>query len=418
MARDERNNELTNRTRTPIENHFQPSMKAMSPRQPLKLREKGMDEFPIMEQQPGNIVLFHPHLPAKAIDYVTKVLKSRWIGQGPLVDEFEHKFSARFASRRPTLAVRAGTDALHLAYILAGLQSGDEVISPLFTCTATNMPLLYLGAKAVFADVQPDTLNIDPIDVRRRITERTKAIVCIHHGGLPSDMAELQTIADEYGLKLIEDAAHALGATYRGRTIGQISDFTMFSFAAVKTMTTGDGGMLIMRDASLLDQARRLRSAGIDRKAKQAGNWENDIFEIGYRYQTSDIAAAMGLAALEEFDSVLAQRRSLLVQYERELANIPGLTLVGVGHCDRTHAAWMCTVLVERREALQRKLREHNIESSQVHYRNDRYSIFGGRRDDYPNMDAVEDRYMHLPLHTRMNQSDVTRICSTIRAGW
>ena len=126
----------------------------------------------------------------------------------------------------------------------------------------------------------------------------------------------------------------------------------------------------------------------------------------------------MGLATLEEFDSVLAQRRSLLVQYERELANIPGLTLVGVGHRDRTHAAWMCTIMVERREALQKKLREHNIESSQVHYRNDRYSIFGGRRNDYPNMDAVEDRYMHLPLHTRMDRSDVTRICSTIRAGW
>ena len=390
----------------------------MSTQQLHKLREKGMDEFPIMENKPGNLVLFHPHLPAKAVDYVTKVLNSRWIGQGPLVDEFERKFGARFAGHRPTLAVRAGTDALHLAYILAGLQSGDEVISPLFTCTATNIPFLYMGVKIIFADVQIGSLNIDPVDVRRRITERTKAIVCIHHGGLPSDMAELQTIADEYGLKLIEDAAHALGATYRGQTIGSLSDFTMFSFAAVKSMTTGDGGMLIMRDASLIDKARRLRSAGIDRKAKQAGIWENDIFEIGYRYQTSDIAAAMGLAALEEFDSVLAHRRNLLEQYERELANIPGVTLIGAGHLERTHAAWMCTILADRREALQKKLREQNIETSQVHYRNDRYSIFGGRREDFPNMDAVEDKYLHLPLHTRMNRSDVRRVCAAIRLGW
>src|SRR6516225_2535765 len=185
-------------------------------------------------------------------------------------------------------------------------------------------------------------------------------------------MAELQTIADEFDLKLIEDAAHALGATYRGQTIGQISDFTTFSFAAVKNITTGDGGMLIMRDGSLLDKARRLRSAGTDRKAKQAGNWENDIFEIGYRYQTSDIAAAMGLAALDEFDDVLAHRRRLLKQYEQELANIPGLSIIGTGRRDRTHAAWMCTVLAENREAFQKKLREHNTESSQVHYRNDR----------------------------------------------
>jgi len=393
-------------------------MKVMSSPQTLTMREKAMDEFPIMEDEPGNIVLFHPHISDRAVDAVTKVLKSRWIGQGPLVEEFEQKFGARFAGQYPTLAVRAGTDALHLAYILAGLQPGDEVISPLFTCTATNIPLLYLGVKIVFADVQLDTLNIDPADVRRRITDKTKAIVCIHHGGLPCDMAELQAIADEYGLKLIEDAAHALGATYRGQSIGQISDFTMFSFAAVKNITTGDGGMLIMRDAALLDKARRLRSAGTDRKAKQAGNWENDIFEIGYRYQTSDIAAAMGLAALDEFDDILAHRRSLLEQYERELVNIPGLTVVGTGHRDRTHAAWMCTILAERREALQKKLREQNIESSQVHYRNDRYCVFGGRRDDFPNMDSIEENYLHLPLHTRMDGSDVARICSTIRAGW
>jgi len=386
--------------------------------EPLKMREKAMDEFPVMEDKPGNIVLFHPHVSTKAIEAATKVLKTRWIGQGPLVEDFEQKFSLRFGGHNPALAVHAGTDALHLAYILAGLQPGDEVIAPLFTCTATNIPFLYMGVKIVFADVQLGTLNIDPADVRRRITEKTKAIVCIHHGGLPCDLAELQAIADEYDLKMIEDAAHGLGATYRGQSIGQISDFTMFSFAAVKNITTGDGGMLIMRNVSLLDKARRLRNAGIDRKAKQAGNWENDIFEIGYRYQMSDVAAAMGLAALEEFDRVLAHRRSLLDAYERELANIPGITLIGLGHRDRTHAAWMCTILAESREALQKKLREQNIESSQVHYRNDRYSIFGGRRSDFPNMDVIEDSYLHLPLHTHMNRSDVARICSTIRAGW
>ena len=394
-------------------------MTALSTELPLKLPEKAMSEFPVMEDKAGNIVLFHPHIPASAIEAVTKVLKTRWIGQGPRVDEFERKFGARFAGRNLALAVGAGTDALHLAYILAGLQPGDEVIAPLFTCTATNIPLLYMGVKIVFADVQLGTLNIDPADVRRRITQKTKAIVCVHYSGLPCDMAELQAIADEYDLKLIEDAAHALGATYRGQSIGRISDFTMFSFAAVKNITTGDGGMLLLRDASLLDKAQRLRSAGVDRKAKQAGIWQNDILEIGYRYQMSDIAAAMGLAALDEFDDILAHRRALLTEYERELVNVPGVTVIGSAGCrDRTHAAWMCAVLVERREALQKKLREHRIESSQVHYRNDRYSIFGGRRKDFPNMDAVEDKYLMLPLHTRMDCPDVRRICSTIRAGW
>src|SRR5262249_36914303 len=162
-----------------------------------------------------------------------------------------------------------------LAYILADLKSEDEVIVPIFTCTATNIPLLYLGAKVVFADVQPGTLNMDPADVVRRLTPRTRAIVCVHYGGLPCDMAELQKIADEHGLKLIEDAAHAIGATYRGRSIGSISDFTMFSFQAIKNITTGDGGMLILNDEVLAARARRIRWFGIDRKAKQGGNWEN-----------------------------------------------------------------------------------------------------------------------------------------------
>lgn len=393
-------------------------MKAMSAEPPRKTPEKLMEAFPLMESGQGNIVLFHPHIPRDAIDAVVNVLKSRWIGQGPLADEFERKFGERFAGACSTLAVGAGTHALHLAYVLAGLKPEDEVISPVFTCTNTNIPLLHMGVRVVFADVQRGTLNIDPADVRRRITDRTKAIVCVHYGGLPCDMMELQEIADEFDLTLIDDAAHALGATYHGRSVGEISDFTMFSFAAVKNITTGDGGMLLMRDPSLLDKARRLRSAGIDRKAKQAGTWENDIFELGYRYQITDIAAAIGLAALDEFDQILSHRRGLLELYHQDLANVPGVSPVGAGYRDRSHASWMCTVLVEKREALQTKLREQGIESSQVHYRNDRYSIFGGRRRDFPNMDAVEDRYLALPLHTRLSQSDVQRICSTIRAGW
>jgi len=377
-----------------------------------------MHEFPVMEPSRGNIVLFHPHIPEKAAESVVRVLDSRWIGQGPRVEEFEQKFSARFGGKLPALAVGSGTDALHLAYILAGLQPGDEVIAPLFTCTATNIPFLYMGVRVIFADVQPGTLNIDPDDVRRRITKKTKAIVCVHYGGLPCDMTELQSMADEHGLRLIEDAAHALGATYRGKTIGQISDFTMFSFQAIKNITTGDGGMLVLKDESLADKARRIRWFGIDRKAKQGGNWQNDITEIGYKYQMTDISAALGLAALGEFDCILSHRQSLLRSYEELLQNVPGISMVGAGYQDRTHAAWMCTVLVENREGLQAKLRDNGIESAQVHYRNDRYSIFGGRQRGYPNMDALEERYLVLPLHTKMGAGEVARVCETIRSGW
>jgi dTDP-4-amino-4,6-dideoxygalactose transaminase len=231
-------------------------------------------------------------------------------------------------------------------------------------------------------------------------------------------MDALQAIADEHGLLLIEDAAHALGATYKGRSIGGISDFTIFSFQAIKHITTGDGGMLLLKDPDMADQARRLRWFGIDRRAKQKGIWENDITEVGYKYQMTDIAASIGRASLREFDSILSCRRGLLAAYEHGLRGVTGLEVVGAAHPDRTHAAWICTVLAENREGLQRKLRDNHIESAQVHYRNDRYSIFGGRRTDFPNMDAVEDRYLVLPLHSRMGIEQVQCVCSVIREGW
>ena len=380
--------------------------------------EPAMNEFPLLETSSENIVLFHPHIPAKAAEAVTEVLKTRWIGQGPRVEQFERTFSLRFGNGCPAVALGSGTDALHLSYILAGLKPGDEVITPLFTCTATTIPFLYMGVNFVFADVQVGTLNIDPADIRRRITPRTKAIVCVHYGGLPCDMDEINAIAEEFNLKVIEDAAHALGGQYKGRLVGEISDFTMYSFQAIKHITTGDGGLLLLKDAALLDKAQRVRWFGIDRKAKQQGIWQNDITEVGYKYQMTDIAASLGLAGLDEFDSILSIRQGLLQIYINELSGVPGISIIGAGYKDRVHAAWMCTVLVDRRQDLMKKLREHGIESAQVHYRNDRYSILGGRRSDFPNMDAVEDKYLVLPLHTKMNGADVRRICSLIRSGW
>jgi dTDP-4-amino-4,6-dideoxygalactose transaminase len=363
------------------------------------------------------LVLFHPHVPDRAVEYVTAVLGTRWIGQGPKVDEFERQFASLVGGGH-SIAVGAGTDALHLAYLLAGIEKDDEVVCPLFTCTATNIPLLYIGAKAVFADIQSSSMNVDPEDVRRRITGRTKAIVCVHHGGLPCDMDEIHHMASEHGLVVIEDAAHALGAAYRGRPVGQLSPFTMFSFQAVKHITTGDGGMLMVQDKQLADKARRLRWFGIDRKAKLLGSWEHDITEVGFKYQMTDIAAALGLAGLEDFDRTLEHRQGLWREYQNGLAGVDGITLVGAGYNDRSHAAWMCTILVERLTALREKLTSNGIESAQVHYRNDRYSIFGGRRADYPSMDHVESRYAMLPLHTRMDVADVERVCAVIRSGW
>ena len=384
--------------------------------QPMTHKEKPMNEMPVMNESEG-IVLFYPNVPKTAIEEVAKVLQSRWIGQGPKVAQFEKEFSEKFAGRGSSLAVGSGTDALHLAYILAGLKEGDEVITPVFTCTATTIQFLYMNVTVRFADIDPETLNINIDHVRELITEKTKAIVCVHYGGLPCDMDELHTIAKEYGIPVIEDAAHALGATYKGKKIGEISEFTMFSFQAIKHITTGDGGMLIVQDKDIVPKGERIRWFGIDRSNKQKGNWENDIWEVGYKYQMTDIAAAMGLAGLHEFDEVLAHRQKLFQAYRKGLQGARGIKLIGAEHTDRTHAAWLCTCLVEKRMDFMKSLRDHKIESSQVHYRNDRYTVLGGRRNDLPHMDAVEDNYIVLPLHTHMNEANDEYVCYVIKKG-
>lgn len=373
-----------------------------------------------MRDEGENIVLFHPHVPAGAAEAVVETLHSRWIGQGPKVELFERKFAEKLGIHYPAVAVGAGTDALHLAYVLAGVQPGDEVIVPVFTCTATNIPLLYHGVRIRFADIQRETMNIDVQDVRRLLSPRTRAIVCVHYGGLPCDMAELLDIGRQHNIPVIEDAAHAVGATYRGEVIGNLSPYTMFSFQAIKHLTTGDGGMLVLQDRQLEKKARRLRWFGIDREAKQGGTWENDIVEVGYKYQMTDIAASIGLAGLEELDHVLDHRRRLFRCYIEQLQGVPGIEVLGSGYRDREHAAWLCTVAVERRADLVHKLRAARIESGLVHFRNDRYSIFTEFREPgaYPNMDYLDGRYLVLPLHLKMGEAQVARVCEVIRAGW
>ena len=382
--------------------------------------KKPVKDMSLMQAESENIVLFYPHVSEKAKKSVMETLDSRWIGQGPKVKLFEENFSKKFGSNSPAIAVGSGTDALHLSYMLAGLKPGDEVIAPVFTCTATNIPFLYMGVKIKFADIDVDTMNIDTNHVRQLMTSKVKAIVCVHYGGLPCDMDELKSIADEWGIPIIEDAAHAVGAKYKGVDIGSISDFTMFSFQAIKHITTGDGGMVVIKDKELVDKAERLRWFGIDRKAKQAGIWENDITEIGYKYQMTDIAAAMGIVSLAEFDEQSKLRKTLFRTYSEELANCDRLRVVGNGFTDREHAAWLFTVIVEDRYKLQEKLRDNKIESNQVHFRNDRYSIFKEFTDGkkFPNMDKVEDDYLVLPLHTKMTVEDVRKVCSVIKSGW
>lgn len=358
-----------------------------------------------------HIPLMVPFVPETAIKAVTETLQTRWVGQGPKVEEFEKLFSERIGL--PAVAVGSCTDALHLAYLLAGIRPGDEVIAPLFTCTATNIPLLYLGAKIKFADIHLRSLNMNPM-IEALVTEKTKAVVVVHYGGMPvQGMVYLQDFCRIHNLVLIEDCAQALGGTYDNQPLGSFGDFSCFSFQAVKHVCTGDGGMLMVRNPELVEKAKRIRWFGIDRKAKLEGTWANDISEIGYKYQMTDIAASMGIAGLKELDTQILHRRELRREYCNGLPS-----KVQVLDEDSESACWLMTVSVERRDDLRIKLSNNGIESDQVHYRNDRYSIFSEFCGKFPCMDALDSKYLVLPMHMGMAIEDVKYVCEVIREGW
>ena len=373
-------------------------------------------DLSLLSDKKKNVVLFYPHIPKNSLDSLKKTLSTRWIGQGPMVDKFEKKLSKDFANKLPVVSTGSGTDALHLAYLLANIKKNDEVITPVFTCTATNIPLLYIGAKIKFADLDTKTMNICVKSVKKLITKRTKAIICVHYGGLPCDLKELQELADKFKIPLIEDAAHALGAEYNNKKIGSISDFTIFSFQAIKHITTGDGGALCIKNKNFLEKAKRLRWFGIDREKKQLGIWENDIKEIGYKYQLSDLGATLGYESLFEFKKILKHRKNIYQIYLNELQKNQNITCVHEESKIKKHAAWFFTILTDKKDFLQKKLRFRGIETNQVHFRNDKYSIFKKfvKNSRFPNMDYIEDKYLVLPIHTKMSLNDAVSVAKEI----
>lgn len=370
------------------------------------------------------IPLFYPPMSPRAWKSVKKVLSTRWIGQAHRVDELEQKFAA-YTNSPFSLATNSGTAALHLAYRLAGLQRGDEVVSPVLTCTATHHPLLADGIKIRFADIQADTLNIDPKDIERHITKKTKAIIVVHFGGIPADMERILKLAKAYKLKVIEDGAQALGATYRGRPVGALGSYTAFSFQAIKQLTTGDGGMLNLKSAADYRRGKKLRWFGIDREKKIHRRWQAvearhitfDVDEYGYKYQMNDIAAAIGLENLKLVNRWLNQRAKFAKKYDFGLRGIPGVRLLTVPQGSMS-SYWLYQILVERRDDFQRALKSRGVETNVSHVRNDVYEVFGGKRQNLPQMNALEFQYICIPMHNNLSESDVDRVIAAIKKGW
>ena len=375
----------------------------------------------IVKEKPYRLPLFHPYVSKKAIPEVVKVLCSKFIGQGPLIPEFEIAFAKKFKTKY-AVATNSGTSALHLAYILAGVGPGDEVIAPILTCSATYLPILYLGASPVFCDIKGD-LTIDPLDLEKKITKKTKAISVVHYGGCVCDMAKITAIAKKHRLNVIEDAAQAVGAKYQGKYTGTLGDFGCFSFQAIKHLTTVDGGMLTMKNKDDYEKAKRIRWFGIDRDLKikkgwqQFKDWERremtyNVWEVGYKYHMNSFNAALGLVHLKELDRILSYHKKLNNLYRKLLAKVKGVEFLPQKKGD-TH--WLMNVLVDGRDNFAETLKNAGIETNMVHIRADVYTLFKPyAKGKFPNMDKLERKYLCLPLHMKIREKDVRFICNVI----
>lgn len=362
---------------------------------------------------------FHTNVSDKAIELAIETLRSGFLSEGKRVRQFEEELAHVLALPNP-VAVNSGTSALHLALEVAGVGAGDEVILPPQTFIASGLAILMCGATPVFADIQPQTGNIEPQSIRAHVTPRTKAVMPVHWGGLPCNMDEINAIASEHRLAVVEDAAHALGATYKGRPVGALSRFTAFSFQAIKHLTTGDGGLVCCLDGTDLRELRRRRWFGIDRERDQPsvlGERLYDLDVVGYKYHLNDLAAAVGLGNLGGLDAVLARHREIARRYTDGLRNLPGVRLLEE-QSDRESSHWIFTTLVDRREDFVRALKSRGVPTSVVHQRIDRNRVLGGIRNHLDGQALFDSRQIALPVHAGMTDADVETVIAAITAGW
>ena len=357
-----------------------------------------------------------PWIDDTEIEAVSQVLASKWISTGNRVREFERAF-AEYLGVKHAIAVSSCTAALHLSLVVAEIGSGDEVITTPYTFTATAEAIRYVGAKPVFVDIHPDTLNIDTSKIEQAITSRTKAILPVHIAGIPCDMDTLRDISQNHNLMLIDDAAHAIPVEYKGQHIGAIGDLSAFSFYANKNLTTAEGGMITTNSDAFAKPLRTMRLHGINKDAwarqSQRNIWRYDIATEGYKYNMTDIQAAMGLCQLMKLNKQHERRRNFAQIYQTELAKFPQIRTPVSPDNPREHAWHLYIIQLQtgNRDAFVEALSEANIECS-VHYiplhlfdfYQDQY---GYRVGDFPCAEAAFEGVVSLPLHPGLTEEEI-----------
>lgn len=355
------------------------------------------------------------------IKAVVACLQSDWLTTGPLVETFESKLEEVVGS--PTVTVSSGTAALHCAYAAIELEPGDEVITPPITFVATQATAAHFGAEIVFADVYLDTGNIDPAQIENLISRRTKAIVAVDFAGQPCEMDELKRITQKHGIYLIEDAAHSIGSTYKGKPVGSLADLTTFSFYPTKNMTTGEGGAVSSGNRKLLERARKFSRQGMIRDSDffilpADGPWHQEVHEFGLNYRLPDVLCALGISQLSKLSSFKQKRRTIFNLYTDLLSEVPQITTpVERPNVSSNWHLYPLRVEHRFRRDLFMYLRERDI-GVQVNYipayRHPVFANKGINPKDYPNSEKLYSEEISLPMHVQVTEDDVFKICAVI----
>ncbi len=356
------------------------------------------------------IPIYQPSLSGREKEYVMDCLDSTWISsKGSYIGRFEKDFSEKISVNH-ALTVSNGTVALHLALVALGIGPNDEVIVPSLTYIASVNAITYTGAKPVFVDSLPDTWQLDPMDVLQKITPKTRAIMVVHLYGHPCDMDSIMQIAEEHDLFVVEDCAEAFGSTYKGKYVGSIGHIATFSFFGNKTITTGEGGMVVTNTPELFSKAAHFRGQGL---AAQREYW-HDV--IGYNYRMTNICAAIGLAQLEQADNFIQAKRDIALRYRKGLANLP-VELHSESN-DVTHTYWMNSILVEDvkdRDALRTHLAKDGIETRPLFYPIHTMPMYCAESSDYPVAEYLAARGINLPSWPTMNTQQQDLVIESIR---
>jgi len=367
----------------------------------------------------------HQSIEESDIQAVIDVLRSDWLTTGPKVGEFEEAFAARVGAAY-AVSFSSGTAALHAAAFAAGIEPGDEAITTPLTFAATANCVLYQRATPVFADVCPDTLNLDPEQVAKRISSKTRAILPVDYAGHPADLNTILALARDHGAVVIEDGCHALGSELDGKKVGSIADMTVFSFHPVKHITTGEGGMVTTGDAKFAETLRRFRNHGISSAARQrqnAGQWHYEMVLLGFNYRLPDFACALGIEQLKRLDANLQRRREIAVTYTKAFGEIPGVVSPAVR--SGANPAWHLyplrldlEKLTADRAQIFRALRAENIGVNvhyiPVHLHPYYRDHFGYRGGEFPVAEDAYSRLISLPMFHAMTDQDVSDVITAV----